>query len=234
MAATAPQERAARPKTIGAVFRLLQEEFPDISISKIRYLEDQGLLTLNRTHGGYRLFSEDDVERLRTILRLQRDEFLPLRVIRDELTAPGKGRRERKRSAAAAVRSRMDVNLIDLDELCERSGAQPSFVRALVEYGILEEIGGRGGGFPEGDAEVAATCARLGRFGIEPRNLRAIRTGVEREASLVEAIVAPGLRSKSAESRKAALEDLDGLAGLMLELSQLLFWRALRGLVSRG
>ena len=81
---------AAKPRqlTIGAVCGMLKEEFPDISISKIRYLEDQGLLAPRRTQGGYRLFSEDDVERLETILRLQRDEFLPLRVIRQELASP--------------------------------------------------------------------------------------------------------------------------------------------------
>src|ERR671937_2334946 len=92
-------ERRARPLTIGAVCRRLQNEFPDISISKIRYLEDQGLLSPRRTQGGYRLFNEDDVDRLETILRLQRDEFLPPRVIRQELASPtgaGKDRRRRR------------------------------------------------------------------------------------------------------------------------------------------
>src|SRR3954464_13357058 len=84
---------------IGEVVRRLSEEFPDISISKIRFLEDEGLLAPQRTRGGYRLFSEDDLERLRTILRLQRDEFLPLRVIRDELEAPGAAERKRRRPA---------------------------------------------------------------------------------------------------------------------------------------
>ncbi|MGH3104795.1 MAG: MerR family transcriptional regulator, partial [Gaiellaceae bacterium] len=91
-ATTTPQAAPAQGKrllTIGTVCRRLKPEYPDISISKIRYLEDQGLLTPRRTQGGYRLFSEDDVERLRTILQLQRDEFLPLRVIRQELSAQG-------------------------------------------------------------------------------------------------------------------------------------------------
>src|ERR671937_2429685 len=83
--------------TIGSVCRRLQGEFPDISISKIRYLEDQGLLQPKRTRGGYRLFSEDDIERLETILRLQRDEFLPLRVIRQELASPSSKDRKRRR-----------------------------------------------------------------------------------------------------------------------------------------
>ena len=98
-----PEGPRDRPLTIGAVCRRLQDECPDISISKIRYLEDQGLLTPRRTRGGYRLFTEEDVERLQTILRLQRDEFLPLRVFRQELAGP----RRRARTALpvrAAVR----------------------------------------------------------------------------------------------------------------------------------
>src|SRR3954469_2157107 len=91
-----PDGPRERPLTIGAVCRRLQAEFPDISISKIRYLEDQGLLAPRRTQGGYRLFSEDDVDRLQTILRLQRDEFLPLRVIRQELSSPSPRERRRK------------------------------------------------------------------------------------------------------------------------------------------
>src|ERR687888_1122197 len=101
---SATTERAsARLHTIGAVCGHLQAEFPDISISKIRYLEDQGLLAPRRTRGGYRLFSEEDVERLQTILRLQRDEFLPLRVIREELAAPGGPRPGKKRRAGLSA-----------------------------------------------------------------------------------------------------------------------------------
>ena len=114
MSATAPTRQQLF--TIGNVCRRLKAEFPDVSISKIRYLEDQGLLTLKRTQGGYRLFSEDDVERLEMILRLQRDEFLPLRVIREELAA-GAGRERRRRRAVGAPEE--DV---DLEELCARAG----------------------------------------------------------------------------------------------------------------
>src|ERR1700720_1695072 len=93
-----------RPIRIGEVVRRLREEFPDISISKIRFLEDEGLLSPQRTRGGYRLFGEGDVERLVTILRLQRDEFLPLRVIRDELSVPGASDRKRRRPATLGER----------------------------------------------------------------------------------------------------------------------------------
>jgi DNA-binding transcriptional MerR regulator len=228
--ATAPQETTERPLTIGAVRRRLREEFPDISISKIRYLEDQGLLTPRRTQGGYRLYTEQDVERLRTILRLQRDEFLPLRVIRQELASPGSKRRDRKRSSESILRAPEPE--IDMRELCERSGADPAFVRELEEYGILEPRRENGEGrYPERDVEIVAACARLARFGVAPRNLRSFRTGADREAGLLEQIVAPALRSRNPERRNSGLEDLETLAALSQELSQLLFWRALRSLV---
>src|SRR5215210_8668769 len=99
MATTTSTQRTTEPLlTIGTVCRRLKSDFPDISISKIRYLEDQGLLTPRRTQGGYRLFGEEDVERLRRILELQRDEFLPLRVIRQELASPSAKERKRRRA----------------------------------------------------------------------------------------------------------------------------------------
>src|SRR4051794_26590968 len=113
---TAAPAGARRLLTIGSVCRRLQEEFPDVSISKIRYLEGEGLLAPRRTRSGYRLFAEEDVERLRTILRMQRDEFLPLRVIRQELAAPGSAERTRRRPLALAA----DEEELDLGELCER------------------------------------------------------------------------------------------------------------------
>src|SRR2546422_11549263 len=116
---TASAKTAAPPRllTIGAVCRRLQEEFPDVSISKIRYLEDQGLLAPRRTQGGYRLFSDEDVERLETILRLQRDEFLPLRVIRQELASPATKERRRKRAGGLAGEDEEG----DLGGVCDRA-----------------------------------------------------------------------------------------------------------------
>jgi DNA-binding transcriptional MerR regulator len=228
--ATATHDSKERRLTIGAVREGLRDEFPDISISKIRYLEGQGLLAPRRTQSGYRLYSDDDVERLRTILRLQRDEFLPLRVIRDELASPGAKRRARKRAADGLLTIR-DAP-IDLRTLCERSGADASFVRELEEYGILEPVAEEGERrYPERDVEVVAACTRLARFGIEPRNLRSIRNGASSAAGLLEQIVAPALRSRNPERRLAGLEDLETLAAASQELSQLLFWRALRSLV---
>ena len=223
MSATAVTEAEERPLTIGAVCRLLREEFPDISISKIRYLEDQGLLAPRRTPGRYRLFGEDDVDRLRTILRLQRDEFLPLRVIRQELASTmAKGRRRRTGLAGAEEE-------VDLDELCERAGLTHALARELEEYGLLEsrtEAGERL--YREGDVEIAAACAKLAHFGIDARHLRSFRSASEREVGLLEAVVAPALRSRNPERRQGGLEDLQMLAGLTQELTQLLFWRSLR------
>jgi DNA-binding transcriptional MerR regulator len=215
---------------IGAVCRQLRDEFPDISISKIRYLEEQGLLAPKRTQGGYRLFDEDAVERLRTILRLQRDEFLPLRVIRQELALPAAGKSRRRRRAAGLTG---DEEELSAAELLERSGATPQLVRELEEYGLLQARGnGADKRYSAGDAEVAGVCAQLATFGIGPRNLRAFRTSADREASLLEQLVAPSLRTRNPERREAALDDLRALAELGQELSQLLFWRALKQVAS--
>jgi DNA-binding transcriptional MerR regulator len=229
MSATAVTQQEDGPLTIGAVCRVLREEFPDISISKIRYLEDQGLLAPRRTPGRYRLYGDEDVERLRTILRLQRDEFLPLRVIRQELAATtGKVRRRRGRSAFAG-----EQDEIDLGELCERAGVTAGFARELEEYGLIESrVEGGERRYPEGEADVASVCAKLARFGVEARHLRLFRTAADREMGLLSAIVAPALRARNPERRQAGVEDLQLLAELAQELSQLLFWRALRGVAS--
>jgi DNA-binding transcriptional MerR regulator len=223
------QPRRERLLTIGAVCRRLTEEFPDISISKIRYLEDQGLLTPRRTQGGYRLFSDQDVERLQTILRLQRDEFLPLRVIREELSSPVA--KERKRRRAGLTEADEELNL---DELCERSSATPELVKELTEFGLLEpRVEGRERLFSELDVDVAAACARLSQFGIAPRHLRTFRTAADRQAALLEQLVAPALRSRNPERRSAGHQDLQTLAELSQELAQLLFWRDLRDLAKQ-
>jgi DNA-binding transcriptional MerR regulator len=220
MTTTAQATSTPRLHTIGAVCRRLQSEFPDVSISKIRYLEDQGLLSPKRTRGGYRLFGEDDVERLETILRLQRDEFLPLRVIRQELASPvGKERRKRRTGLST------DQPQIDLATLCDRAGISMQQGRELGAYGLLEAP------FTEGDADTAEVCARLISAGLDPRHLRKFATAAGNQADLLEALV-PKLHSRNPEARQGALEDLHGLAELAQELNQLLFWRALRQRVS--
>jgi len=221
----APSRR--RLLTIGTVCNRLKDEFPDVSISKIRYLEDQGLLNPRRTQGGYRLFSEDEVERLETILRLQRDEFLPLRVIKEELET-GAGQQRRRR------RSVVDVGEeeLELEELCDRAGITAERARDLEEFGLLEsrvEDGQRL--YAESEADIAAACEALSRFGIDARNLRAFRTAADRESSLLDAVIAPALRSRNVERRQAALGDLQRLAQSAQELADLLLRRNVRRLV---
>jgi DNA-binding transcriptional MerR regulator len=219
---TAVEERLL---TIGTVCGRLKPEFPDISISKIRYLEDQGLLTPKRTSGGYRLFSEDDVERLTTILRLQRDEFLPLRVIRKELASPTskEGRRRRRAGLGEAEAA------LEPAEFAERAGIRPEQVRELEEFGLLlPVVAGGHKRYPESDVDVAHICARLAEFGVGPRHLRTLRTSADRVAGLIEAVTAPALRARSAERRKAGIEDLQSLGELTQELASLLLWRQLR------
>jgi DNA-binding transcriptional MerR regulator len=230
MSATAVTPQENRPLTIGAVCTLLREEFPDISISKIRYLEDQGLLAPRRTPGRYRLYGDDDVDRLRTILRLQRDEFLPLRVIRQELASAGGTNRARRAGRGGLAGEQAEI---ELGELCERAGVTAAFARELEEYGLIESrLDGGDRVYAEGDADVAAVCAKLARFGVDARHLRTFRTAANRETGLLSAIVAPSLRSRNPERRQSGVEDLELLAVLAQELSQLLFWRALRGVAS--
>jgi DNA-binding transcriptional MerR regulator len=230
MSATAPQEQSkTRLLTIGTVCGMLKEEFPDISISKIRYLEDQGLLTPRRTRGGYRLFSEEDVERLETILRLQRDEFLPLRVIRQQLASPGA--RARKRRGPAGLTG--EVPELDLGEVCRRAEIDERLANELEDFGLLTpRTQGGQKRYSDLDADIALACGRLSRFGIAPRHLRGFRTAADREAGLIEQVTGPALRARNPERRRVGLEDLESLAECAQRLSQLLFWRALRRLAS--
>jgi DNA-binding transcriptional MerR regulator len=218
------REDAGRRLTIGAVCAALRLEHPDISISKIRYLEDQGLLTPKRTQGGYRLFSQEDVDRLRTILRLQRDEFLPLRVIRDELERVTQGARERpstrRRSASAKV-GRGPT----LEELTSTTGAEPEFVRSLEEFGLLAAIDGR---YQPEDSQIVETCAQLARFGLGARHLRAVHSSILREAGLIEQILSPSLRSGNPDRVNAGLDNLRELSSLCGSLTETTLNRDLR------
>jgi hypothetical protein len=158
---------------------------------------------------------------LRTILRLQRDEFLPLRVIREELAA-GAAKTRRRRATAALGEQESDD--LDLDALCDRAGVEPARVRELEQFGLIEPP------YTELDVEIAEVCERLARYGIAPRHLRAFRTAADREAGLLEALVLPALRSRNPERRRAGLDDLRALTEAAQELSQLLLGRTVRRL----
>ena len=248
-----PGERPAKSMTIGAVCKALTQEFPDISISKIRYLEDQKLVEPRRTPGGYRLYAAGDVARLRTILRMQRDEFLLLRVIRQELAsgravetdvgpaaeprrgdgppAPTGAERGGRRRAAVSVRT--SGALFSLDEVVEETRADPALVHELEEYGVIR--GAVRGGvkyYDETEREIVRAVTELARYGVGGRNLRAFRTSADREAALLQQILAPALRSRNTERRKEALEALENLAAVTTHLKHLLLVRDLRKIAS--
>jgi DNA-binding transcriptional MerR regulator len=230
--------KPAKALTIGAVCKQLEREFPDISISKIRYLEDQKLLAPRRTPGGYRLFTSADVARLRTILRLQRDEFLPLRVIRQELAA-GRAEPEVQQGKApdtrslrrATVAGRGQNSLYRLEEVLDETGADQALVKELEEYGVIR--GEQHDGetlYDETEREIVRAVTELKRFGVGGRNLRVFRTSADREAALLEQILAPALRSRNPERRKEAVEALENLAAIASHLKHLLLIRDLRKL----
>jgi DNA-binding transcriptional MerR regulator len=236
--ATANEARDSRPRkalTIGAVCKVLGQEFDDISISKIRYLEDQKLLSPRRTRGGYRLYSQADVEQLRAILRMQRDEFLPLRVIRQELAAGKIGGERDRGSRAGASRRAMTLEepdeWVSLDDVLEQTGATQELIRELEDYGIVQPKQRNGIKlFDETDVEIVRAATELSRFGVGGRNLRVFRTSADREAALLEQLMAPSLRSRSPARRKEAIESLEGLAATCTQLKHLLLVRDLRRL----
>ena len=224
--------------TIGAVCKSLHQEFPDISISKIRYLEDQKLLAPRRTQGGYRLYAQSDIDRLRTILRLQRDEFLPLRVIRQELaggraerdvTPPAGERVAGMRRSAVAVAVRDAGALYSQEDVIEETGADLGLVRELVDFGVIKGEN-RGGTrfFDETEREIVRAVSELARYGVGGRNLRVFRSSADREAQLLQSILAPALRSRNPERRKEAIEALENLASVTTHLKHLLLIRDLR------
>jgi DNA-binding transcriptional MerR regulator len=230
-------DRTRKAMTIGAVCELLRNEFSDISISKIRYLEDQKLLSPRRTEGGYRLYSGADVSRLRTILRLQRDEFLPLRVIRQELAA---GRAEQEQATEGEQRRPRRIAVStpseerhSLDQLLDLTGVEERLVRELEEYGLLAARGRGDRGYDPVEVEIVRVAAELTRFGVAPRNMRVLRTSTDREAVLIEQIIGPSLRSRNGERRKEAVDALESMAAVMTQLKHLMLMQDLRKLVQR-
>jgi DNA-binding transcriptional MerR regulator len=231
---------AAKPLTIGAVVKALVQEFPDISISKIRYLEDQKLVTPRRTDGGYRLYTLSDVQRLRSILRMQRDEFLPLRIIRQEL-ATGRGNEEdppevgvtaaedKRRRRRSRVTVRDNGAMYSIDDVLEETRAERSMVAELEEYGVIKGENRAGKKYyDETEREIVRAVTELARYGVGGRNLRAFRTSADREAALLQQILAPALRSRNVDRRKEALDALENLAAVTTHLKHLLLIRDLR------
>jgi DNA-binding transcriptional MerR regulator len=201
--------------TIGAVLEALKPDFPDISISKIRFLEAEGLITPERTPSGYRHFSDEDVERLRYILTAQRDRFWPLKVIRESLdaldrglTPPGESEGERPRPPrpvpdpdvpAAAALTRQGTLRLTREELAASAGLDAPTLEALDTFGLLRPDGG--GHYGEAALAIAHAAAGLAAYGIEPRHLRPFRTAADREIGLVQQVAAP-LRGRRGQAGK--------------------------------
>ena len=214
--------------TIGEVLNRLRQEFDDVSISKIRFLESEGLIHPGRSDSGYRQFSSEDIDRLRYILTAQRDRYLPLRVIKEELSRLDAGLPvetdavERDEPRAAVVdRDRAalltDVAL-DRDELAHASGLSATEIDELVTHGIIDA--------EEPFDGVALRAARLAaemlRRGLEPRHLRGYRLAADREADRIEQLVAPLLQQRNPESRRVASTRAEELIALGSQLHRLL------------
>ncbi len=219
--------------TIGEVVQRLKNAHPDLSISKVRFLEDEGLISPERTQGGYRKFSQADVARVEMILRLQKEHFLPLAVIRERLAEFDRGRVpvELERSGivepplAAAV---AEDEPIPVDDAPSVLGIPASFIRELSEFGIVELVTSDSGQCVD-RADVSAVHAAwdLRRFGVEPRHLRMYGTFAEREAALFAQVVLPAFRHRTPESRRRLAETLSELGSLTDQLKGRLLRRAL-------
>jgi len=227
--------------TIGEVLGALRDEFPDVTISKIRYLEAEDLVHPQRTPSGYRKFSDADVARLRFVLAAQRDQYLPLRVIKEHLDArdrgepqpgaPGDGDEDGTTEGltvalGGSLAGRPSTAALPAEEFARAAGLDEAQLADCVQFGLVaRDDAGR---YPAGDLPVARAAAGLARHGIEPRHLRVYRTAAEREAGLLEQLVAPVLRARSEEARARATEQLQELAGLSVQLHTALLEARLR------
>ncbi|MET7275868.1 MerR family transcriptional regulator [Streptomyces flaveolus] len=219
--------------SIGSVLNTLRDEFPDITISKIRFLEAEGLVEPRRTPAGYRKFSANDVERLGHVLRMQRDHYLPLKVIREHLDAMERGEavrlpsvgRQRDGEAVPEPDEGPTAARIGRDELLAAAGIGEQELAEWESYGLVAPLA-------EGvyDAEavtVASLVVQLGRFGIEPRHLRLMKAAADREAGLVDQVVAPLRRHRNPQTRAHAEARTKELAGLAVKLHAALVQTAL-------
>ncbi|MDP9023527.1 MAG: MerR family transcriptional regulator [Actinomycetota bacterium] len=237
--------------TIGEVLNRLKDEFDDITISKIRFLESEGLIHPDRTDSGYRKFTDDDVERLRYVLRTQRDRYLPLRVIKEELDRLDAGEPievplppvEGTPAAQALAPDRTvhppppdGVSLMDaapaeveltLSELCDATGLETADVRALRDHGLI-----RGdSSFDGDDLQAARAAAELMQLGLEPRHLRMYRQFADREVALYEQLVTPLLKQRNPDARATAASQVEELLRHGHRVHRALLARELRTLL---
>ena len=229
---------------IGEVLDLLRPDFPGVTIPKIRFLEDKGLVKPERTPAGYRKFSGQDVERLRYVLRMQRDHYLPLRVIGEHLEAIDRGLKPPPIEPvvptvptvalaadglpSADSFSRRDHLRLSRRELLKIAEISDDLLTQLEQFGLVTPH--LGTGHYDTDALVIATTAReLAAYGLEPRHLRAFKTAADREVGLVEQVLAPQKGGKDASARGRADETVSELAALSVRLHATLVKTGLRG-----
>ena len=224
--------------SIGEVLVTLKTEFPDITISKIRFLEGEGLIGPERTPSGYRKFYDEDVDRLRMILRMQRDEYLPLKVIKERLR---RAEQEPVSEAAAAATKKAEASAIEeiatpptglhmsMDELAAATGVERDRIKDLESFGILCSHGMNGDKYYDGDDFVTLSIVKdFFKYGIEPRHLTMYRHFAEREASFFEGIVMPVLRQRNPDARRSATESLGELSTISRKFKQALLRTNLR------
>ncbi|MFA1550173.1 transcriptional regulator FtsR [Actinomadura chokoriensis] len=228
----------ARPlMTIGDVLGQLRPEFPDVTISKIRFLESEGLVEPQRSPSGYRKFGAADVERLRFVLCAQRDHYMPLRVIRQHLEARDRGEnvpplgaaeppRRRPRTLVAADTTAADPAVrLTRRQLLDGAGIDEALLARLEEYGLVR----RRGSHYEGEAlGICRIAAALGEFGFEVRHLRAVKAAADRQVGLIEQMVAPQLRRRSRGAHEEAAETAREIAALSVRLHSALVSAGLR------
>ncbi|KOV31160.1 MerR family transcriptional regulator [Streptomyces sp. XY431] len=226
--------------SIGAVLAFLRDDFPEVTISKIRFLEAEGLVEPQRTPSGYRKFSPADVERLAYVLRMQRDHYLPLRVIREHLDAIERGEappalpaadtrpgplEEADRELTAAAEAASGVRL-GRAELLAAAEAGETALAEWEAYGLVAP--GPDGGYDGEALQVARLVAELGRYGLEPRHLRAMKAAADREIALVEQVVAPLRRHRNPQTRAHAEATARELATLSVRLHAAMVQAGLR------
>ncbi len=201
---------------IGEVLAQLSGEFPDVRISKIRFLESEGLIEPARSPSGYRRFSRHDVERLRYILTAQRDHYLPLRVIKEKLDSPdGAAELEPRAGAPVADGPARGGDALSRAELLEAAGIDAKRLDELEEFGLIRR---RGRQYGQDALAVARLVVQLGAFGVQARHLRAVKAAAERETSLIEQVVAPTLRQRSAGAAERAGQTARDIAALSIRL----------------
>lgn len=226
-----------KPVSIGTVLTLLREEFPEVTISKIRFLEAEGLVEPTRTPSGYRKFTAQDVERLANVLRMQRDHYLPLKVIREHLEAMERGEevalpapatppRDLVEGLHAPGEERPTAARIGRAELLAAAEVEEEALADWESYGLISAA--EDGSYDIEAVTIAKLVADLGRFGLEPRHLRAVRAAAEREAGLVEQVVAPLRRHRNPQTRAHAEATTRELATLSVRLHAALVQTALR------